>query len=109
MNVNDNSRKRSRIDIDPGTDFVELTYEDVVIGSDEDINDSNEMYTNFLYFERFSLSVAAEERKSKRIRNAEGGLQMFTKLVCEKLESEKQMSNSDVCLLQYERSRLPRF
>lgn len=43
MNVNDNSRKRSRVDIDPGTNFVELTYEDVVIGSDEDVNDSNEM------------------------------------------------------------------
>ena len=43
MNVNDNSRKRSRVDIDPGTNFVELTYEDVVIGSDEDVYDSNEM------------------------------------------------------------------
>lgn len=108
MNVNDNSRKRSRMDIDPGTNFVKLTYEDVVIGSDEDVNDSNEMYALFHYFERVSFSVAAEERKSKRIRNAEGGLQMFTKLVCEKLESEKQMSNSDVCLFQCSLSRLPR-
>ena len=100
MNVNDNSRKRSHIDTDPGSFFVELTDADVVIGSDEDVNDSNEMYALFHYFERVSFSVAAEERKSKRIRNAEGGLQMFTKLVCEKLESEKQMSNSDVCFFQ---------
>ena len=98
MNVNDNSRKRSHIDTDPGSFFVELTDADVVIGSDEDVNDSNEMYPIFSCRERNSLSVASEERKSKRIRNAEGGLQMFTKLVCEKLESEKQMSNSDVRL-----------
>ena len=62
------------------------------------MNDSNEMYFIILNCERNSLTVATEERKSKRIRNAEGGLQMFTKLVCEKLESEKQMSNSDVRL-----------
>lgn len=44
----------------------------------------------------FSLAVNIEDRKSKKIRTAEGGLQMFTKLVCEKLEAEKEMSNSDV-------------
>ena len=33
----------------------------------------------------------------KRDRSGGGGLQTFTKLVCEKLEQEKEMSNTDVC------------
>lgn len=56
----------------------------------------------------FSLAVNIEDRKSKKIRTAEGGLQMFTKLVCEKLEAEKEMSNSDVFVVSLVLSRSQR-
>ena len=56
----------------------------------------------------FSLAVNIEDRKSKKIRTAEGGLQMFTKLVCEKLEAEKEMSNSDVLVVSLVLSRSQR-
>ena len=56
----------------------------------------------------FSLAANVEDRKSKKIRTAEGGLQMFTKLVCEKLETEKEMSNSDVFVFFLLLSRLRR-
>lgn len=36
------------------------------------------------------------EKRMKRDRSGGGGLQTFTKLVCEKLEREKEMSNTDV-------------
>ncbi|OAO16594.1 transcription factor Dp [Blastocystis sp. ATCC 50177/Nand II] len=70
------SRKRKQEDTDP----------DAYMGSDEEGMED----LDIRHYGRPS------EKRMKRDRSGGGGLQTFTKLVCEKLEREKEMSNTDI-------------
>ena len=51
-------------------------------------------------FTRYSLEEQVPVKRQKRDKGIGGGLQTYTKYVCEKLEQEHEISNTDVVRFQ---------